>query len=127
MKTLVATALAIASLTGCTIEATVPTTEAPAPSNTQDYGDPGVVEGSDDLAFLSIIKSEYPFLESEFSDAWLIDLGWTICGAIGEGLDLAGLAAMAVDGDMDPEMVGYITGAAIGAYCPQFSDFFDGI
>jgi hypothetical protein len=78
---------------------------------------------SDDEMYTTVIYDEYPYTRS-LGDAYLIDLGYTICDQIDAGLTPLQLANIAIDMTLDLEMVGFITGAAISIYCPWNNDFF---
>lgn len=115
---------AILFLTSCTTETVyVPqTTDAPyeAPVST----DPPSMSNAD--IFVSMINSEYPYVQSQLGGrSELIKFGKLVCQAIDQGSTLADFAAMAVTNDVDPEMLGFIIGASIPAFCPENSWFAD--
>jgi len=76
--------------------------------------------------FVTTINGEYPYVQSQLGGrAELIQFGKLVCQAIDEGSTMADFAMMAVNNDVDPEMLGYIMGAAIVAFCPSNSWFMD--
>lgn len=129
MKRILIASVAMFSLVGCAAESsssnndsyTPPReTYAPAP-----VSPPETSRRSIDDVYLETIYSSYPSVRS-FGDSELIELGKNICNAINNGLTLAGLATLAIQYDVDPEMLGYIAGVAIVAYCPSNEWFIKG-
>lgn len=72
---------------------------------------------SEDIYF-DVIASNYPDVANRFGKQWIVDFGRMMCQSIDEGLTLEGLALMAIEANVEPAMVGYMTGAAIEAFCP---------
>lgn len=90
-------------------------TTKPITTTTQSYTDEDI--------YLSVIKNEFPQL-SVMGDSYLLELGYTMCGAIDEGMTLVDFALMVIDMGIDEYMMGYIGGAAIEAFCPWNQGFF---
>lgn len=122
MKKLLALAGAGILLVGCgsktvyVTETTKPVTTLPITTTTQSYS-------PEDL-YLTVITSEYPQLNS-LGDSYLLELGYTLCDSIDEGMTLTEFALVVVDMGIDEYMMGYIGGAAIEAFCPWNRDFFN--
>ena len=121
MKRLVISAIAIATLTGCTVESS-DTRDSdvyqPAPRQT-------VPSKTIDDIYLGLIYGEYPFV-AQMGDRRVIQLAEDICKEIDNGMTVPQLAMMAMEYGVDAEMLGFITGAGISSYCPWNSSFFDG-
>lgn len=118
MKKVTTICIAALALAGCGASTTGSSYQAPettqyVPQTTQTtYGD-------DDL-FVAAVSSEYPAVMGQLGGrSQLIRLGNLICQAIDEGSTLADFAMLAVDNDVDPEMLGFIMGVAISIYCPN--------
>ena len=95
-------------------ETTVSVDTQPAPMQTT----------TDEDLYLSVITSEYPQLNT-LGDSYLLNLGYTMCNAIDEGMTLVDFGLMVIGMGIDEYMMGYIGGAAIQAFCPWNSDFFN--
>jgi hypothetical protein len=126
MKKILISAVAIIALTGCAVGDTGSSnssnnngnsTYTPAPPQNN-------VQSTDDI-YVGLIRSEYRTLRN-MSDYDLINFGKTLCSSIDDGLTLPGLALLAVKYGVDTEMLGFIAGAAVAAYCPYNRGFFDG-
>jgi hypothetical protein len=129
MKKILIASVALFSLVGCATESSSSDnnsysppreTYAPAP-----VSPPETSRRSIDDVYLETIYNSYPSVKS-FGDYELIELGKNLCNAIDGGLTLAGLATLAIQYDVDPEMLGFITGVAIVAYCPSNEWFIKG-
>lgn len=98
--------------------------EAPAPTVTIT-AEPEV---SVDEIFVSTLRSEAPGLAAGASDAELVELGNTTCGALdtfnGDPEALF-YALYAEDPTLDYGDVGTLVGASIVAYCPEYSGNID--
>jgi hypothetical protein len=75
-------------------------------------------EISDTSLYLSQIRSEYPELEG-VSDTTLVDFGKNSCAMFDAGYTIEDIFDIANDSGLDPELSGYVTGAAIATYCPE--------
>jgi hypothetical protein len=123
MKKLLVAAIAIVGLVGCAVEDTRSSnsngnnTYTPAPPQNN-------VQSTDDI-YVGLIRSEYRALRN-MSDYDLISFGKNLCSSIDDGLTLPGLALLAIEYGVDTEMLGFIAGAAVAAYCPYNRGFFDG-
>lgn len=121
MKKLLVATIAVIGLVGCTVE--VPQSDSsndnsytPAPQKSEQE----IIEDT----YLSLIYAEYPSVRS-MGDYSLLNLGRNLCSEIDNGMTLEQLAAMAIQYGVDAEMLGFITGSAIAAFCPWNSGFFD--
>lgn len=114
LRTLVGASIATISLVGCAGETVVIEREVPATSQANDV----LPQKSIEDIFVDTVADEYPQALAN-GRQWLIKFGNTICEAIDNGLTIAALAAMAVESGVDANMVGYITGAAVIAFCPE--------
>ncbi len=124
MKILAVAVVAALGLAGCAAEDTVSsdnetrdTTFVPAPTEESETS-------SEDL-YVELIRDEYYSVDN-MNDYELVEFGKNMCSAIDDGLTVPGLAELALEYDVDAQMLGFITGAAIAAFCPRHSDFFDG-
>lgn len=59
------------------------------------------------------------------SDQVAIDLGHTICEAFDTGLSLETVVRTGVDSGFTASQASYLAGAAVGAYCPEYTDLMD--
>lgn len=116
-KLLIASALILAGCGSKTVYVTQTTQESVIQTTTTAY------QPTTDDIYLTVIYNEYPATRS-LGDAYLIEVGNTLCDEIDAGLTLFDLSMIAVDMNIDPTMLGYITGAAISAYCPWNDWFF---
>lgn len=112
-------------LSACTVEApqSQPAqTNAPAPVQTN----PPAPAISMEDAYIEALNQEYPEVVAIYGRRWAINFGFTICEAIDNDMTLADLAMYAVEYDVEPAMLGYITGLAVGAFCPGNEWFLGG-
>jgi hypothetical protein len=72
-------------------------------------------------SYLTTIRTEYPVL-SDVDDESLVGLAENTCGLLDTGATVYDVFDVANESGMPPEMSGYITGAAISAYCPEYLD-----
>jgi hypothetical protein len=126
MKKLLVATIAVVGLVGCTVEDTGSSNSSNSNGNNTYTPAPpqNNVQSTDDI-YVGLIRSEYRAL-SNMTDYELINFGKSLCSSIDDGLTLSGLALLAIEYGVDTEMLGFITGAAIAAYCPYNNDFFDG-
>lgn len=116
MKKIIVTAMAAILLSSCgtktvIVEKPVEATQPPV-ATTPPYD-------SDEELYLSTVRSEYPMVIESMGEQWVIEFGKIACTAIDDGLTLAGIATLAIQNNVDPEMLGYLIGAAIPAFCPE--------
>lgn len=116
MATSLLIGLGVLALSACTVEVKEDSGSDQRPTNTTAYVPPA--QSIDDL-YLEVIYDEYPYLYTQMGDSALLQFGRLACDSIDEGMTLAELAMMAVEAYADPEMVGFIVGAAVYAYCPE--------
>lgn len=81
---------------------------------------PEVTETIDDL-YLEVIREEYPEL-NDVPDVTLVTVAESTCLLLDSGGTLNDVFRTGQDSGLDPEMNGFITGAAIFAYCPQHKE-----
>jgi hypothetical protein len=84
----------------------------------QPVQDLEIVEPSKDEMFLDIVRDEYPDLLTVDKDA-LTDYAASVCALLEVGGTTDDLFDSAYNAGMDIEMAGFITGTAIGIYCPE--------
>jgi hypothetical protein len=127
---LLAAAILITLVSGCTVEVKENNPEPKQSSTTTEYVTPTtqyIPPTTQALsmkdAYLQVIYDEYPSLMG--NDGLLIEFGYTVCDAIDEGMTLQDLTFIAIDANMDTYTIGYITGAAIMAFCSWNSWFID--
>lgn len=75
--------------------------------------------------YIEAVSSRYPTEVSSMGKKMVIDFGHLVCNAIDNGLTVEQLALMADSNNVDVEMVGYLTGAAISYLCPENQWFVD--
>jgi len=79
-----------------------------------------------DEIFVSLVRSQYPYYASLYSDAELVNIGALSCKYFRDGGDFESLAynlVMSIDSD-DPEFfsfIGFTIGSSVATYCPQYS------
>lgn len=116
MATSLTIGLSILALSACTVEVKENSGNDQRPTDTTEYIPPS--QSVEDV-YLDVIYDEYPFLYSQMGDSNLIQFGRIACDSIDEGMTIEELAMMAVDAYADPEMVGFIVGAAVYSFCPE--------
>lgn len=120
MKKLLVATVAVIGLVGCTVEDTGSssnnTPSKPAPSASSSV--------SDEDIYVMLVRAEYNL--GTMSDYELVSIARNLCSAIDDGLTVPGLALLAMEYGVDAEMLGFITGAGISAFCPWNNGFFDG-
>lgn len=116
MATSIIIGLGVLALSACTVEVKENSGGDQRPTDTTAYIPPS--QSIEDL-YLEVIYDEYPFLYSQMGDSALLQFGRLACDSIDEGMTMAELAMMAVEAYADPEMVGFIVGAAVYAFCPE--------
>lgn len=73
--------------------------------------------------YLAVIYDEYPNVRV-LGDKFFLDLGYLLCDQIDVGMTAVDLALYSVDYDIDPVLLGFVTGAAITTFCPWNEGFF---
>lgn len=123
MKKLLLASLVILPLSACTSKTVyvTATTEKQKETITTDAPHQEELSQSDiNDVYIATIDSEYPWVKDALGGrSELIQFGKLVCQAIDEGSTLADFALMAIDNDIDPEMLGFMMGAAVIAYCPE--------
>lgn len=124
MKRLILGGLAAVTLTACTtptwidsIEAPAVTTEAEQPEPSIEWTAPTKPDIDWDQAYLDTLDMGdiyYP------DDAAAINLGHAICDGYDAGLSTITIGGIATDEGFTPYDAGYIIGAAVSAYCPEY-------
>lgn len=110
-------------LSACTVE--VPQSQ-PTPTNPPAPVQTNPPQISMEDAYIEALNMEYPSVVAIYGRSWAIEFGQTICDSIDNGMTLAELAAFSVEYEVEPAMLGYITGLAIGAFCPDNEWFLAG-
>lgn len=90
------------------------------PAQEIEFTDPSP-EISERDVYLETIQTEFPVLNG-VDEQSLVDLAENTCGLLDTGGTVYDVFDIANESGMDPEMSGYITGAAIAAYCPEYLD-----
>ena len=75
--------------------------------------------------YFQAVVENYPNVVNTMGRKWVIDFGYTMCGAISEGTSLSELAAMSDKYNLDIEMVGFLIGKSIFNLCPENKWFID--
>ena len=115
-KIIIITALSLC-LIGCGTKTVVveKEPEITSPPITEQYS--GYTD--DEETYLSVIDEQYPSVISSMGEKWVVDFGKIACSAIDDGLTLQGIAMLALENNVDPEMLGFLIGAAIPTFCPR--------
>lgn len=118
------TALLVVGLASCSSNnSAVPTpdptyTHEPAPTYT-----PEPTYTTDEI-YVSVIRNEYPYYASLYSDSELINIGKTGCQYFAEGGTFEELAYYLVASIDAPEdafgFMGFVIGSGVAAYCPEY-------
>ena len=126
MKKLLVATIAIIGLTGCTVESSDSGSSNNDYTDTNSYTPPKKSQSEIiDETYLGLIYNSYPEVRS-MGDRQVVDLGHNLCDEIDSGMTLPQLALLAMEYGVDSEMLGFITGSAIAAYCPWNESFFAG-
>lgn len=118
------------SVSSCTLEvkedgnSNKPTTTADYVPPTTQYTTTTESYSMEDL-YLDTVYSEYPYLQSAWGDSLLLEFGYLVCDSIDNGMTLQDLTLIALDAGAEPFMIGYLTGAAIPAFCAWNMWFID--
>ena len=104
-------------LVGCSAQPVeTPTMIPTAPATVLPTTAP-VAQTKDDT-FIRIIRAEYT---TPMSDAELVALGKDTCSAFDQlGVETFVNLMFVSDGDVDPELLGYVMGASALVYCPEY-------
>jgi hypothetical protein len=120
MKKLLALSLVVVSLSACGTKTII---KEVAPSTTVEV----IAEqpqGGETEYFQAVVDN-YPNLVNNMGRKFVIDFGYTMCGAISEGTSLSELAEMSNKYNLDIEMVGFLIGKSILNLCPENQWFID--
>lgn len=112
--------LAIFLLTGCTVE--VQSSEPTASASPEDT-EPRLSET--DRAFITVLKNEG--LDNNYTNEEIISLGTGTCDLIDTSGSVLAAAEHLIDVSGDAEVAGFLLGASIMAYCPEYEDEMDAI
>ena len=91
------------------------------PAQEMELVDPAPEIQTDRELYLETVRTEFSVL-NDVSDQSLVDLAENTCGLLDTGGTVYDVFDIANESGMPPEMSGYITGAAIAAYCPEYLD-----
>lgn len=105
------------SAVGCA-SSPAPSNLAPAPAPAPAY-DPPVYEPpaeTNEDVYYALISDRFPGV----SRSTAVDLGKSICDALDAGASIIDVGEVAVSNGFSYSDAGYIVGASIGAFCPQY-------
>lgn len=71
--------------------------------------------------YLQVVRDEYPSLEN-VDDQALVDFAVAACDAFEAGATAEQVVSTVAGGAMAPSQGGFLLGAGIQAYCPEYSD-----
>jgi len=96
---------------------TVTVTEAPEPESTD------LPSSVVDEAFAQTVRDEFPAETMGISDQEIVSLGHDTCDALDTyNGDVSQLMADLIVEDVDPYFGGFVLGASVVAYCPEYQD-----
>lgn len=99
----------------------------PAPSESSSSAPESMQSVPDEVkdeVFLTTIRAEYPEFEG-VPDASLVEFGHNVCKGLDSGLTLDNLFTIAKESGFEPEVGGFLIGASIAAYCPEYRPLLD--
>jgi serine/threonine-protein kinase len=115
----VVASLVALSVTGCA-SSPAPSNSAPAPAPVYSY-DPPVYEPpaqSEEDIFYSVIEPRFPGV----SRSTAVTLGKSVCSALDSGASILDVGQVAVNNGFSYSDAGYLVGAAIATFCPEYED-----
>jgi hypothetical protein len=141
LKTIIAALFAVLFMTGCEaasepelfpaptpaaveepeaepIESTPTPTKTPKPKPAPEP----TVEENIDTIFLTVLRSKYPQDFVAVPDTMLVELGNMICDGFDAGLSFEEVALVGLSSGYSPKSSGFLIGASISSYCPQFEN-----
>lgn len=80
-----------------------------------------VQERSDSDIFVDIVRDNVPS-SSALNDRELVEFGNSICDALDDGNSLGAIGMVGVQSGMRPQDIGFIIGASVAAFCPEYED-----
>lgn len=72
--------------------------------------------------FLMVIRDEYPTDSAGVPDDAFLELADTTCGALDDGVPYLTLLGKVADSGLDPQFGGFLIGASVSAFCPEYED-----
>lgn len=72
----------------------------------------------DESLYLTLMVTEYPEVVGRFGNEFIANYGHTLCDAVDEGTTWEDIVGWTIQYNVDPEMIGFMTGAAIQIFCP---------
>lgn len=93
--------------------------EKTQPSYVDNYEEPDSGSYSQEDIFLATFRSEYPEDYYVFGPDLLVETGKVMCDSIDRGMTLDDLAISIQENGLEPEMIGFLVGAAVNAFCPE--------
>lgn len=130
-KAIIGIATSIIAISACgetrtiVVEKTVPDTVQEETTTTEKYIPETTAWMSPEDTYIENIIYYDPSLINQFGKQWLLDLGYTSCNAIDEGMSLYDLLDMTTETGTDPKTIGFLVGEAIRNFCPENQWFID--
>lgn len=84
-----------------------------------------VPSSSKNEIFLSVLR-DHGDTYTGAPDADLIELGHQTCDTLDMGVTVEDMAAYMVQENIDPDFAGFLIGAAVGVFCPEYTNQIDG-
>lgn len=76
----------------------------------------------DENLYLTLMVTEYPEVVGRFGNQFIVDYGHTLCDAVDEGTTWSDIVGWSAEYKVDPEMIAYMSAAAITIFCPWNED-----
>jgi hypothetical protein len=133
LKTIIAALFAVLFMTGCEAASEPELFPAPTPAAVEEpEAEPiestptptktPTVEENIDTIFLTVLRSKYPQDFVAVPDTMLVELGNMICDGFDAGLSFEEVALVGLSSGYSPKSSGFLIGASISSYCPQFEN-----
>src|SRR5690606_20188954 len=93
----------------------------PTPQATEVSGESWAESLDVEDRYIAAVHDAYPPAAAA-ADALVLDVGYQVCETLAAGVDLPTIMlVLASDESIDPELSGAVIGAAIPAFCPEFT------
>ena len=115
------------AITGAALVSVFALSACSTPSDTASDGSTTLAHEDSGYSFEETVLIEA--YESEYGDAsvgyegQIIDIGYSTCDALDAGVTFETIATTAYDSGMDMEEAGYIVGASVTAFCPEWTEY----